>query len=126
MGEKLLDIFYSYYGGLSCVCWSPDGKYIVTGGQDDMLSIFSMSDSALVARARPRVLASSCRVRPMAMRRAQLSLWQRWGGRETMPLGLQRRHVAQASRSLHATAPLSHGSHGHVGYIRFGADSSQS
>ncbi|KAG9254696.1 WD40-repeat-containing domain protein [Emericellopsis atlantica] len=48
--EKLLDIFYSYYGGLSCVCWSPDGKYIVTGGQDDMLSIFSMSDSALVAR----------------------------------------------------------------------------
>ncbi|VFV28124.1 Hypothetical predicted protein, partial [Lynx pardinus] len=26
----------SYFGGLLCVCWSPDGKYIVTGGEDDL------------------------------------------------------------------------------------------
>ncbi|CEJ91057.1 hypothetical protein VHEMI06795 [[Torrubiella] hemipterigena] len=48
--EELVDLFYSYYGGLTCVCWTPDGKYILTGGQDDLISIWSKDDSALVAR----------------------------------------------------------------------------
>ncbi|KAF2139395.1 uncharacterized protein K452DRAFT_320521 [Aplosporella prunicola CBS 121167] len=48
--EQLLDVFSSYYGGLMCVCWSPDGRYIVTGGQDDLVSIWSLEDSMLVAR----------------------------------------------------------------------------
>ncbi|KAM0202229.1 hypothetical protein ACHAPI_001414 [Fusarium lateritium] len=48
--EELLDVFYSYYGGLTCVCWSPDGQYVLTGGQDDLISIWSLSESALVAR----------------------------------------------------------------------------
>ncbi|KAF9632855.1 hypothetical protein BFW01_g3718 [Lasiodiplodia theobromae] len=48
--EQLLDVFSSYYGGLICVCWSPDGRYIVTGGQDDLVSIWSKEDSMLVAR----------------------------------------------------------------------------
>lgn len=33
-----------------CVCWSPDGRYVVTGGQDDLVSIWSLEDSMLVAR----------------------------------------------------------------------------
>ncbi|KAF1969341.1 WD40 repeat-like protein [Bimuria novae-zelandiae CBS 107.79] len=48
--ELLLHQFNSYYGGMMCVCWSPDGRYIVTGGQDDLVSIWSLEDSALVAR----------------------------------------------------------------------------
>ncbi|KAH6640497.1 WD40-repeat-containing domain protein [Chaetomium tenue] len=49
--EELLDLHYAYYGGLSCVCWSPDGKYVVTGGQDDLISIWCPSEApALVAR----------------------------------------------------------------------------
>lgn len=40
----------SYYGGMICVCWSPDGRYIVTGGQDDLVSIWSLEERALVAR----------------------------------------------------------------------------
>ncbi|KAF8459427.1 WD40-repeat-containing domain protein [Terfezia claveryi] len=48
--EKLLDVYHSYYGGLSCVCWSPDGRYILTGGQDDLVSIWSFSDRRIVAR----------------------------------------------------------------------------
>jgi WD40 repeat protein len=55
--EELLDLHYSYYGGLTCVCWSPDGKYVVTGGQDDLISIWCPSEGgsrggagALVAR----------------------------------------------------------------------------
>lgn len=48
--EKCLDVFHSYYGGLMCVCWSPDGKYIVTGGQDDLVSIWSFVERRIVAR----------------------------------------------------------------------------
>ncbi|KAJ5634521.1 hypothetical protein N7528_002363 [Penicillium herquei] len=48
--EEVLDIFRSYYGGLICVCWSPDGKYIVTGGQDDLLTIWSFPERRIVAR----------------------------------------------------------------------------
>ncbi|KAJ9133084.1 WD40 repeat-like protein [Pleurostoma richardsiae] len=48
--EELLDHFYSYYGGLICVTWSPDGKYVLTGGQDDLISIWCVPESALVAR----------------------------------------------------------------------------
>ncbi|KAJ3478556.1 hypothetical protein NLG97_g8547 [Lecanicillium saksenae] len=50
LNEELLDLFFSYYGGFSCVSWTPDGKYVLTGGQDDLISIWSMADSALVAR----------------------------------------------------------------------------
>lgn len=48
--EELLDVFRSYYGGLICVCWSPDGKYIVTGGQDDLVTIWSLPERRIVAR----------------------------------------------------------------------------
>ena len=47
---RLLDLYSSYYGGFQCVCWSPDGKYVITGGQDDLLSIWSVTESAIVAR----------------------------------------------------------------------------
>jgi hypothetical protein len=48
--EKLLSVHRSYYGALLCVCWSPDGRYILTGGQDDLVSIWSREEGALVAR----------------------------------------------------------------------------
>ncbi|KAF1981984.1 catabolite repression protein creC [Aulographum hederae CBS 113979] len=48
--EQLLDLYPSYYGGVISVCWSPDGRYIVTGGQDDLVSIWSLAESMLVAR----------------------------------------------------------------------------
>jgi WD40 repeat protein len=44
------DIFPSYYGGMICVCWSPDGKYIVSGGQDDLVSIWSLAERKIIAR----------------------------------------------------------------------------
>ncbi|KAH8666722.1 WD40-repeat-containing domain protein [Xylariales sp. PMI_506] len=48
--EALLSIFYSYYGGLLCVCWSPDAKYVLTGGQDDLISIWYPTEASLIAR----------------------------------------------------------------------------
>lgn len=47
---SLTDVYTSYYGGLICVCWSPDGKYILTGGQDDLVSIWSLSERQIIAR----------------------------------------------------------------------------
>jgi WD40 repeat protein len=48
--ERLLSVHRSYYGALLCVCWSPDGRYILTGGQDDLVSIWSRDEGTLVAR----------------------------------------------------------------------------
>ena len=48
--ERLVDVYMSYYGGLLCVTWSPDGRYILTGGQDDLVSIWSFEEGGLVAR----------------------------------------------------------------------------
>ncbi|KAJ3105086.1 hypothetical protein HDU97_008490 [Phlyctochytrium planicorne] len=39
--ERVLDIYSSYFGGLNCVSWSPDGKFIATGGQDDLVTVWS-------------------------------------------------------------------------------------
>ncbi|KAF9585457.1 hypothetical protein BGW38_002320, partial [Lunasporangiospora selenospora] len=48
--ERLLDTFQAYFGALNCVCWSPDGKYILTGGQDDLVTIWSFKDQRIIAR----------------------------------------------------------------------------
>lgn len=40
----------SYYGGLTCVCWSPDGRYVVCGGEDDLMTVWSFIERKVVAR----------------------------------------------------------------------------
>ena len=40
----------SYFGGLHCVCWSPDGRYVVFGGEDDLVHIYSVSENRVVIR----------------------------------------------------------------------------
>lgn len=49
-GCRLTDIYSSYYGGFICVCWSPDGKYVLTGGQDDLVSIWTLAERQIIAR----------------------------------------------------------------------------
>lgn len=48
--EELTDLYPSYYGAFSCVCFSPDAKYVLTGGQDDLVSIWSLAERRIVAR----------------------------------------------------------------------------
>lgn len=47
---ELLGVARSYFGGFLCVCWSPDGKYIVVGGEDDLVTVWSLSERRVVAR----------------------------------------------------------------------------
>lgn len=48
--ERLIDLYVSYYGGFSSVAWSPDGRYLLSGGQDDLITIWSVSERRVVAR----------------------------------------------------------------------------
>jgi WD40 repeat protein len=42
----------SYFGGLLCLAWSNDGKYIATGGEDDLITLFSFTEMRVVLRGR--------------------------------------------------------------------------
>ncbi|XP_076312372.1 WD repeat-containing protein 20-like isoform X1 [Tachypleus tridentatus] len=46
----LVGLVRSYFGGLLCVCWSPDSKYVVTGGEDDLVTVWSFLEKRVVAR----------------------------------------------------------------------------
>lgn len=39
----------SYFGGLLCVSWSHDGRYLATGGEDDLITVFAFSSGMRVA-----------------------------------------------------------------------------
>lgn len=47
---ELVGIARSYFGGFLCVCWSPDSKYIVVGGEDDLVTVYSFLERKVVAR----------------------------------------------------------------------------
>ncbi|KTW25754.1 hypothetical protein T552_03367 [Pneumocystis carinii B80] len=48
--EKHIDTYNSWYGGLICVSWSPNGQYILTGGEDDLVTVWSFLDRKIVYR----------------------------------------------------------------------------
>ncbi|KAJ1742316.1 hypothetical protein LPJ78_001859 [Coemansia sp. RSA 989] len=50
LNEILEDVYLSYFGGLSCCAWSGDGKYVVAGGKDDLITVWSYYDQSIVAR----------------------------------------------------------------------------
>ncbi|KAF7804465.1 WD repeat-containing protein 20-like [Senna tora] len=47
--EQLICGGKSYYGALLCCAWSMDGKYILAGGEDDLVQVWSMEDRKVVA-----------------------------------------------------------------------------
>ena len=48
--QELYGRMRSYFGGLLSVCWSPDGRYAVTGGEDDLVNVWSFEHRKVVAR----------------------------------------------------------------------------
>ncbi|KAL0487361.1 hypothetical protein AKO1_000767 [Acrasis kona] len=49
---KLHLVFQSFYGAVLCCCWSPDARYIVTGGEDDLISVYNVQERCILARGR--------------------------------------------------------------------------
>ncbi|XP_009774946.1 putative catabolite repression protein creC [Nicotiana tabacum] len=47
--EQLIYGGKSYYGALLCCAWSMDGKYILAGGEDDLVQVWSMDERKVVA-----------------------------------------------------------------------------
>lgn len=47
---ELVGSMKSYFGGLRCVAWSPDGRYIATGGEDDLVTVWSFVERRVVCR----------------------------------------------------------------------------
>ncbi|KDQ61162.1 hypothetical protein JAAARDRAFT_55864 [Jaapia argillacea MUCL 33604] len=50
LAEQLVDCYASYFGAMTCVAWSPDGRFVITGGQDDLVTIFSPWEQRVIAR----------------------------------------------------------------------------
>lgn len=48
--NRMFNRMTSYFGGLLCLTWSSDGKFIATGGEDDLVLIWSVEDEQPVAR----------------------------------------------------------------------------
>jgi len=49
---EVVGLMRSYFGGLLCVAWSPDGRYIATGGEDDLITLWSFVERRVVCRGR--------------------------------------------------------------------------
>ncbi|XP_050406230.1 WD repeat-containing protein 20 [Patella vulgata] len=47
---EVIGTMKSYFGGLLCVSWSPDGRFIVTGGEDDLVTVWSFHERRVVCR----------------------------------------------------------------------------
>lgn len=42
------DVYKSFFGGFLCCTWSVDGRFIIAGSQDDLLSIYGFKSRLLV------------------------------------------------------------------------------
>lgn len=47
MTEEILEIFPSYYGGTLTAEFTKDGKYLLTGGEDDLVSVYELSHTSM-------------------------------------------------------------------------------
>uniref|UniRef100_A0A183D0E3 WD_REPEATS_REGION domain-containing protein n=1 Tax=Gongylonema pulchrum TaxID=637853 RepID=A0A183D0E3_9BILA len=47
---ELTAFMKSYFGGLMCLAWSPDARYIATGGEDDLITVYSVIDKRVICR----------------------------------------------------------------------------
>lgn len=137
LAEQLVDCYAAYFGALTSVAWSPDGRFIITGGQDDLVNIFSPWEQRVIARCQGHSSFVSavafddarCDGRTYrfgsvgednklilwdfssgVLHRPKLQPTQRLSTASTLSLALRRREAAATDRStLHLPAPLADG-----------------
>ena len=47
---RLVVVFRSYFGAFLSLDWSPNGRYLLTGGEDDLVTLWDLKTRSLVAR----------------------------------------------------------------------------
>jgi len=47
---ELVGSMRSYFGGLTACDWSPDGRFIATGGEDDLVTVWSFCEQCVISR----------------------------------------------------------------------------
>ncbi|ETW86103.1 hypothetical protein HETIRDRAFT_309667 [Heterobasidion irregulare TC 32-1] len=137
LAEQLVDCYAAYFGALTSVAWSPDGRFIITGGQDDLVNIFSPWEQRVIARCQGHSSFVSavafddarCDGRTYrfgsvgednklilwdfssgVLHRPKLQPTQRLSTASTLSLALRRRDAAATDRStLHLPTPLADG-----------------
>jgi len=48
--DRLVVAFRAYYGALLCCCWSADARYLLSGGEDDLVTVWSVKRRGVVWR----------------------------------------------------------------------------
>ena len=79
--EKLLSVFFGYFGAMLCVCWSPDGKYLVTGGQGRLTARMVSGGTAghWWRTAQGTIVGSTLSLLIRGGATKELQVWERWG-----------------------------------------------
>ena len=83
----------SYFGGLLCVAWSPDGRYVATGGEDDLVTVFSVASMRVALRGRGHSSWINC------------CAFDPWTNLDDRSAAKNRRHSRK--KSLRPTGPVS-------------------
>ena len=40
----------SYFGGFLCCAWSPSGRFLAVGGEDDLITVMSPDSGKIICR----------------------------------------------------------------------------
>lgn len=54
----------SYYGAALCVCWSPDGAFVASGGEDDLVATYSVAERQVGQHRLQDALLRLCKLCP--------------------------------------------------------------
>lgn len=46
----------SYYGAALCVCWSPDAAFVASGGEDDLVSTYSVAERQVCGHQKNQIV----------------------------------------------------------------------
>ncbi|KAL3319565.1 WD repeat-containing protein 20 [Cichlidogyrus casuarinus] len=94
---KLYGFMRSFFGGLSCLDWSPDGKYIAVGSQDDLITLWSVNERVAICRCQGhRSWVTAVRFDPELCTKSDLNV---------KPEGLQQLQRPPMRKSLSTSEP---------------------
>ena len=52
----------SYFGGFLCCAWSPTGRFLAAGGEDDLISVMSTETGKIICRCQGTQMWIHCHI----------------------------------------------------------------